>query len=140
MTCNEIQVDISAYIDGELSAAGMAGMFTHLSHCVVCQEFLTDALRLRAALHSASALAPVPSGAHREASRGPIRRLITQRLELSFAAAAGIALVLLTVSVFSISLWLGAPKEKPQREVVYMLSLPPVEVHAVQPADQKPVQ
>ena len=141
MTCNEIQEHISAYIDRECSADSAAVMFVHLSGCMACQGFLTDSLRVRAVLHSPPTLAPAPIRRRQEAPRGPLRSLIAQRLELPFAAAAGLALVLLSVSLLSLSLWLNPPKGKPpQREVVYMLSLPPVEVRAAQPADQKPVE
>ena len=139
MTCDEIQADISAYIDGELPADDMAVMFKHLSGCAECQGFLTNALRLRSAMHVPSALAATPLPRPKSVQQRSIRRLIGQRLELPFAAAAGIALVLLSVSLLSLSLWLNAPKDKPQREVVYMLSLPPVEIQAVRPAEQKPV-
>jgi anti-sigma factor RsiW len=141
MTCREIQTALSAYIDGELPEEAAAGMFAHLSTCTACREFLTDVLRVRAALHLPSVLTPNLPVDRGHVPRGPLRRLVAQRLEIPFAAAAGIALVLLSISLLSLSLWLHAPPERPpQREVVYMLSLPPVEVHAVKPAEHKPVE
>ncbi len=144
MNCNEIQPRISAYVDGELPGADATAMFAHLSGCMECQAFLTDTLRLRADLRAWEVRAPAPARKKstlqwKETSGSAIRRLISQRLEIPFAAAAGIALVLLGVSLFSVSLWLGGSADRAREPgVVYML--PTVEVHAVKPADQKPEQ
>lgn len=147
MNCNDIQLRISAFVDGELDGGDVPAMFSHLSGCAACQGFLSDALRLRADLRAWEVRAPGEAPDRKgfalkrvERSGGAVRRLIAQKLEMPFAAAAGIALVLLGISLFSVSLWLGGAAERGrQPEVVYMLSLPQVEVHAARPADQKPV-
>jgi len=148
MNCNDVQIEISAYADGELSGSDARVMFAHLSACAECQAFLTDTLRLRAELRTWEVRIPAPTPGQkraalrrREATGGVIRRLISRRLEMPFAAAAGIALVLLGVSLFSVSLWLGGSAARAKNpEVVYMLSMPAVEVRAVKPADLQPVQ
>ncbi|MEW6511698.1 MAG: zf-HC2 domain-containing protein [Bacteroidota bacterium] len=148
MTHEEAQMHSSAYVDGEVSGLDAAAMFGHLAECGTCRTFMSRVLAMRSTLLSAPPI-PVPPALDRrvlslrlpQTRSTPVRRLLASRIQIPLAAAAAIAVTLLTITLFSVSLWLSAPPQQPQKqETVYIMSLPAIEVHAPQPADRKPVQ
>ena len=56
MKCDDMQYDISAYLDDALDLSSQATMFAHLGECGQCRVFLRRMLDLRAGL----AAIPVP--------------------------------------------------------------------------------
>ena len=65
--CLEIQVDLSAMIDGELDPAGVRRATVHSDDCRDCRAFL-DGVRQQTALHQRLAAA---ASAERKADAGP---------------------------------------------------------------------
>ena len=139
MMCDDMQLDISAYLDDALDVTLQGPMFSHLAACPGCRRFLRRSLDLRAGL-AALPVPEVPASLDRRVMRlnpGTVRTMKgvrdrlraywTRRLSLPLPSAALIALALITVTVISISLW-----EKP--DVVSVPCLPAVDVYAVQPA------
>jgi anti-sigma factor RsiW len=135
MKCDDMQYDISAYLDDALDLSSQATMFAHLGECGQCRVFLRRMLDLRAGL--AAIPAPeVPPSLDRRVMRLRMKRtrpikgagerlrtLWSQRLSVPLPSAALIALALITVTVLSISLW-----QKP--DVISVPSLPAVDVYA----------
>lgn len=60
--CLQIQVDLSAMLDGELDPAGVRRVMVHSDLCASCREFL-DGIRNQVRLHKTLATAMVPAGA-----------------------------------------------------------------------------
>ena len=61
MDCNELNVMLNAYVDGELDALTMARMESHLHTCVTCQQRLRAQTDLRAAIKTASPYFKAPA-------------------------------------------------------------------------------
>ncbi|HXX64908.1 MAG TPA: hypothetical protein VEO56_14005 [Bacteroidota bacterium] len=143
MKCEEAEIGISMYIDRALRDTDVPQLFQHLAQCATCRSFLGMMLDLRREI--ASTLDPEPSRSldrriltlrARRAGIGSgitsaLRTLWIHRLAVPLPAAAMLALVLLTVSVVSYSLWSKASSEPQKPEVIYMLRMPAVEVQAV---------
>jgi len=152
MKCEEVELSISLYIDRALGAADTPELFLHLAQCAHCRSFLETMLHLRQEL--ASMPEPEPSWTLdrrigtlrvRRAGMAPkitsaIRLLWMRRLAIPLPAAAVLALMLLTASVVSYSLWSKVNAEPPKQEVIYMLPMPAVEVQAVQQESSLPRQ
>jgi len=144
MKCDEAELNISMYIDRALGATDTPQLFLHLSECAHCRSFLARMLELRREL--ASMPDPEPSRildrrmlALRVSRTGiasgitsALRALWMRRLAVPLPAAAMLALVLLTVSAVSYSLWSKSSAEPPKHDVIYMLGMPAVEVQGVQ--------
>ncbi len=45
--CEEYELAISCYVDGELEPVERTGLFGHLSHCEACTGFLEHAIHIR---------------------------------------------------------------------------------------------
>jgi anti-sigma factor RsiW len=45
--CEEYELVISSYVDGEIALGEKAALFNHLSSCNLCDRFLYDAIRIR---------------------------------------------------------------------------------------------
>lgn len=50
MTCTDAQPLVSRLLDGELPDADSAAVFSHLSGCPACRQFMRDTVRLQAAI------------------------------------------------------------------------------------------
>lgn len=50
MTCADAQPLISRLMDGELPDADSAAVFSHLSGCPSCRQFMRDSIRIQAAV------------------------------------------------------------------------------------------
>jgi len=138
MICDDVQASISAYADGELPPDEEGAMFAHIGTCPVCRKFLRSVLEIRSAVASA-ARPDVPGSLDRRVltfrpgARPPKRErmrwfadLWMRRLSVPFPSAALVAIALLSITIFTLSL-LMRPSEVP------LLSLPPVDVYAEQP-------
>ncbi len=140
MKCDDMQYNISAYLDDALDLSSQATMFAHLGECGQCRLFLRRMLDLRAGLAAIPAPEVPPSLDRRvmrlklkrtrpmKGARERLRTLWSQRLSVPLPSAALIALALITVTVISISLW-----QKP--DVVSVFCLPAVDAYAEQPAN-----
>jgi anti-sigma factor RsiW len=139
MTCDEMQLEISAYIDNALGADAQGMMFAHLGTCPACRSFLRGILEVRHRV--ASIPAPdVPEGLDRrvlkqpsprppgrtQGVRGRIADFWTQRLSVPAPSAALVALALIVITIFSLSL-LRRPDEVP------LPCLPVIDVYLEQP-------
>ena len=58
MRCEDFEVDLSEYIEGELSAAKTQRMEKHALDCTVCTKTLTGVLQVRRALYGLGAINP----------------------------------------------------------------------------------
>ena len=47
MTCNEVQMQISLYIDDALESNQQPSMFSHLAKCLKCRTFLQHWMKTR---------------------------------------------------------------------------------------------
>lgn len=61
MDCNELNVMLNAYVDGELDALTMARMESHLHTCATCQRRLREQTDLRTAIKTASPYFKAPA-------------------------------------------------------------------------------
>ncbi len=61
MDCNELNVMLNAYADGELDALTMARMESHLQTCGACQQRLRAQMDLRAAIKTATPYFKAPA-------------------------------------------------------------------------------
>lgn len=60
INCQQVQAQLSAYIDDELTQQDQQRLYVHLQHCPECQGELTELLSLRSAVRS-SELAGMPT-------------------------------------------------------------------------------
>ena len=140
MTCDDMQLEISAYIDDALTAEGQGNMFAHLGTCPGCREFLRSVLEIRQRIAASPApevpagldrrvLSPFP-GTVRQAGKSPglLTGFWTRRFSVPVPSVALFALALIAVTLLSFSL-LRQPTE------VLLPCLPAVDVYAEQPAN-----
>lgn len=131
MHCSEWEVRISAHADGELPDEDALLMFGHLGTCPACRGFLRDILALRQAF----LLDPLPQ---ETPARSPVRatRRWTDRVPAAGRSlfrtrvsmpAGVVALALLVVGLLAGS-WLLFGRGQGEREVIYVTTLPVVEV------------
>jgi len=144
MKCNECQENLSAIIDGEIAASLIPATLAHAGTCRECQQFLVAMQEGRAQLRAAAprevppALVATPDWRMRE-SRAPltlsliekIRETLNRHLQVPVPLAASIALFCMLVAASATYWWLGSTRSTVQQEptIVYMLELPPIEVH-----------
>lgn len=143
MNCSAYHEMISAYVDRELDDGGAVALFAHLTICEECRNTMTDSLALRESIHRSQRhdvpasldkrvygipfgdRPPVLPAQHRTAFR-LIRRTIT------IPAIAALLIVTLTVagSVYVTSTFFPRHEiiEKQEKELVYIMELPQVEV------------
>jgi anti-sigma factor RsiW len=153
MNCTHYREDVSRYVDRELDEGRIALLFAHLAGCTGCREFLDSMMALRSTLHRLPAPA-VPATldrrihAIRPDRRKPIPLLIdlvhgwwNRRLVIPVPALAGTALLILSAVLVSFSLWQSARHAPaPELQVMYIMSLPTVEVEGFAPAQPPPIQ
>jgi len=138
MTCDDVQAAISAYADGEIHPDGEGAMFGHIGTCPECRKFFRSVLDIRDAFASAPPVV-VPESLDRRVLAirpGPARpaarhrrwlaELWMRRLSVPLPSAALVALALVSITIFTLSL-LMRPSEVP------LLSLPPIDVYAEKP-------
>ncbi len=153
MNCTVYHEEVSLYIDRELDEGRIVSLFAHLAGCKNCRGFLGSMMELRSALHRLPAPA-VPATLDtrirriRPGRRNPVPvvfdRMISwwnRRLSISVPALAGTALLLLTAALVSFSLWQSARRTPaPELQVMYIMSLPTVEVEGFAPAQTPSIQ
>jgi tetratricopeptide (TPR) repeat protein len=82
--CLQIQVDLSAMLDGELDAAGVRRVMVHSDVCASCREFL-DGIRNQARLHQRLA-ATMPRPAAAGAASAPVESPVLAQLRQQLTA------------------------------------------------------
>jgi len=148
MECTNVQEQLSAFIDGEADAASEPMLFAHLTECLGCRDFFRDAQAMHAEVHRARPLrAPAnldrrvlgTEASHLLARRMPresFLRAIRARVSVPMPVAAAVIILLTATLAF---LFRGPGRglfvsPAPIREVVYVMTLPAVEVEATVPA------
>jgi len=58
MTCQDVEVRASAYVDGEVTADEQAAVSAHLATCAPCRALVEDLTRVRSAARSLGPIAP----------------------------------------------------------------------------------
>jgi len=91
LECQEVQEQLSAYLDGELDEARRGPVAAHLKGCAACRRELELVTALDLALGDLSAPAP-PDLAGRVLARLPRRRAWWQNLALAASLVLGIIL------------------------------------------------
>jgi anti-sigma factor RsiW len=138
-TCDRFEKAMSAYIDGELDDAAGAEMFAHLGACASCRGSFSAMSSIRS--HFASAPAPeIPERLDRRIHRlhaapaarvSRLRTIWSQRLTVP-APAFALALLIASVTILVSLVWLKtAPSPASEQQVMYIMSMPAVEVEGV---------
>jgi anti-sigma factor RsiW len=153
MNCTLYHEDVSRYIDRELDEGRIAVLFAHLAGCTGCREFLGSMMELRSTLHRIPPPGVPATLDRRIESIRPGRRKSApavldrvyswwnRRLLVPVPALAGTALLLLTAALVSFSLWQDARRATaPGLQVMYIMSLPTVEVEGIAPAQTPSIQ
>ena len=130
--CDEVQEQISAYIDGETGSAETSAMFFHLGECPECRAFLKSVIQLQSVLHENELPARIET-------RPAPAALWKRRFAVSYPVAAAVAVFMLLSSFFMSSRLLRPPVtiKSTQTEYVYLTSFPPVVVVGSRPAEIK---
>ncbi len=142
MNCESYQETLSAFLDGNSSEAEAANAFRHLAECDACRRFLRVAVEVQ---HGLRAMLPpdIPANVDRRIMRIPFRErsqrerwparlasLLRHRFDVPVPALAGGVGLLLFVLGFSV--WLLARQPViPEREIIYVVTAPPVEVYGI---------
>jgi anti-sigma factor RsiW len=94
MTCADAQPLISRLLDGELPDADAAAVFSHLSGCPMCRQFMRDTVRIQAAVRQ---LADRPL---EPATVRPMFQAVQRRpVWISYVAVAAAAVVFMIIGV-----------------------------------------
>ncbi len=143
MNCGEYKEMISVYVDRELVDADAVALFAHLTTCAACRGHLNGMLTLRESIHASQrddfparldqrvgALILGDRPAVPSAARSSAARVIRNK----FSIPVSIVLVLLTMavmgSVYVTSTYFPRHEviEKNEKQLVYIMELPQVEV------------
>ena len=146
MTCSEHQTNVSRLLDNELPEESQTQTFAHLASCTSCRDFFGASRFIRQHLEvmpdfpdeiGAPVLKAEPkSTAHPMAThRGPRKSLLARRIMIPLPAAAAILLVLAASIVFSIDAYDASARAEEQ--VIYVPTLPGIEVEASSAANQQ---
>jgi len=150
MNCEQYQENVSQFIDGELDNASELSLFQHLGECDKCRGFLKDTMNLHTELLSEQVVI-VPELLDRKilsnsiASSSNIKRINysfewIKRGRMISLRAVGFALALaILTSVAFTSLWYRSNVAS-NETVVYMPTLPTVEVHGYIPSSSNRTQ
>ncbi len=150
MNCESCQETVSAFLDGNSSGVESAQAFRHLAECDTCRMFLRAAVELQHGLRAMPA-PDVPPSVDRRILRIPSREksrtdtwparlatLLRHRFDVPVPALAGGVGLLFLVLGFSVWL-LTRQAPVPQREIIYMVTAPAVEVYGVRtPSEHLP--
>jgi anti-sigma factor RsiW len=143
MNCREYKEMNSAYVDRELADADAVALFAHLTGCAECRTHLTETLALRESIQTAQR-DEFPAGLDRRMralalgdrpATPPASRLSGVRIiRKKFSVPMSVVLVLVTMavmgSVYVTSTYFPRHEviEKNEKELVYIMELPQVEV------------
>ncbi len=138
-TCERCEEMMSAYIDGVLDDAGGAELFAHMGTCTQCRQTYAG----MSAIRTYCAVAPAPEVPERLDRRihrlhaapaarvSRLRKVWTQRLTIP-APAFALALLVVSVTVLATVVWLRTtPAPAEEQQVMYIMSMPAVEVEGV---------
>jgi predicted anti-sigma-YlaC factor YlaD len=142
MSCESYQETLSAFLDGNSAEREAADAFRHLAECAVCRTFLRSAIELQHGLR-AMPVPDLPTRVDRRVMQIPSREkarqrnwparltsLLQHRFNVPVPALAGGAGLLLVVLGFSI--WLLTRQGLvPERQIIYVVSTPTVEVYGI---------
>jgi predicted anti-sigma-YlaC factor YlaD len=139
MNCEERQLAISTMIDNECPEAELQEVFTHLSTCASCRRFYREAMELRTRLHRermpavSSSLDARVLGHAQEPKILQLPLWLTSRVAVPAPLAAA-ALLLIILGTFSLLTQRPMSNSSlAQQEVVYVPTLPTVEVEGIIP-------
>jgi len=153
MKHDEYRELVSEYIDGEMRESDAEGLFRHLSTCGECRDFLKDSLELRSKILDEVLLARTTvtepfetittalsvqgtKKSTENVASGKRRSFASRRINVSFATALGLtSLIVIATLLISTVFWLRGPAASQEERVVYVMSLPTVEVQGANPND-----
>jgi anti-sigma factor RsiW len=144
MSCETYEIQVSAYVDRELSDREAETLFRHLGVCPSCRKVLSDALELRSGLREQEPLlAPeeldenvlriVRSRRDRQPDRDAVPGSIwKRRLSLRVPVLAVAASVLVFASLVVSFLWLESTQQNgnAKAQTLFLTAVPTVEVQA----------
>jgi anti-sigma factor RsiW len=138
--CEEYELAVSRYVDGELESSLWTGLFSHMAKCERCARFLEQAISIRLELATeqqhqpAEEIIPLSMRASDEPAIRGVRRkilpaLMQRRLSIPVpvASAIGFLLVIGTLVFSSLALRMQEP------QTVFVVTLPGIEVEARNP-------
>jgi hypothetical protein len=138
MKCEDRQIAISMMIDNECPEDMLPGLFAHLGGCSSCLQFYRETIDLRTRLHRERVPAVRLSLDARVLSQVIKRKIIripgwvTSRVTVPVPLAAA-ALVVLVLGVWSLIGHRAIDMPPADREIVYVTTLPAVEVEGTLP-------
>ena len=112
MKCENVQEELSAYLDGELEPGEAAALEKHLEGCAACRGEL-DSLRATVSLVRSLPRAEAPAALKRRVMEAAGRRGVTRRFPDALALLSAAALVLVGV----VAIFMLSPRETPPAEV-----------------------
>lgn len=129
--CRKIQRDISAYMDGELDAAGSGAVRDHVAVCEACACELSAAAERDAEVRRVPEEGPGPFFSARVMAavrsmkeyRGPLRRFLRFPVP-AMAALTAFILVNIFTFAFNINAMENGPRREIARKVVMQLAKP----------------
>jgi predicted anti-sigma-YlaC factor YlaD len=146
MTCESYQKTLSGFLDGNSAEAEAAYAFRHLAECEACRGFLRLAVELRHSLRAVP-VPDVPAEIDRRILQIPsleksrerawnsrIASFLRQRFDVPVPALAGGAGLLLIALGFSF--WLLTHPGLPERQIIYVVSTPTVEVYGIRASSE----
>jgi predicted anti-sigma-YlaC factor YlaD len=146
MNCDERQLAISMMIDNECAEEELQGLFAHLGACPSCRQFYRESMNLRTRLHR-QCVPSVPASvdAHvlshirdRKILRMP--SWLTSRILIPAPLAAA-ALILIILGTFAFLKQRAThPSSFAEHEIVYVTTLPVVEVEGIMPNSSLHIQ
>lgn len=131
MSCNEYQEQVSQYIDGELGDERSGTLFKHVGTCAECRSFMRSTLVLRSKIHDETLMErEMQEEIVRTKSAGSAIKpaLLGRRISLSPAVAASVLMLVIMITALVVG---SGGNQKPiesSGEVVYVTSLPTIEV------------
>jgi len=154
MTCEAWQKLGSLFIDGELSDSQSGELFSHLSSCIHCRQFMHSAVQIRIAVMRSPTLAVPPTLDERVSkirlrptpARVPLRikarHFWNQRFLVPVPAVLSAGMMLLVAIAISIASLTKSPRENQEAmtKTAYMVTLPAVEVQGSYPIDKNKAQ
>lgn len=125
MTCTECEARLSAYVDGELKEEETPAMFGHLGGCADCREALRGFLALRRAFQREAAATGTTPHRPLPAPDRPARAgvsLLRRRVSVPVLVLTALAAAVLIGGILVFG------RGAPEREVIYISTLPTVNV------------
>jgi len=151
MTCDDYQELASQFIDGELHDDQAGRLFSHVTGCTGCRQFMQSALQIRTATVQ-TPVVPVPSTLDERVrtiwdrrlpvrSHLNVRELWKRRFLVPAPALVSAGLMLLVAVMISIVSLTKTPRQgqEAMTKAAYIVTLPAVEVQGTYPVEQNTV-